>query len=258
MIDESAKVKAFDSEYVDAFVKYRKIPPYVINKWVSEIALGVDCTRADVHDRLLDFGCGTGRFAIPLSNYFDVTGVDQSESMLAVARSEAAKLNFCNFVAISCDVFEYRTDNPFDAVFLSEALHLFQDLDASLHAAKSLLCNAGAIHIRTATKSQILSRSYLSYFPSALQVEVDRHYSIEHMVSRLLFAGFSHVRVAEIDESIYVSKQFLCDALSQRFHSVLFHLSEIDLINGVHALRREIKCDQVLLAAPMTYITGKL
>lgn len=53
-------------------------------------------------DKALDFGCGVGRFAIPLARRFDsVVGVDVSVSMLGEARRnaerlQAANLRWCN------------------------------------------------------------------------------------------------------------------------------------------------------------------
>jgi SAM-dependent methyltransferase len=55
--------------------------------------------------RALDFGCGVGRIALPLSEYFNqVVGVDISEAMIAEARQNCAKAGVLNVeFAISDD-----------------------------------------------------------------------------------------------------------------------------------------------------------
>jgi ubiquinone/menaquinone biosynthesis C-methylase UbiE len=49
---------------------------------------------------IVDLGCGTGNIAIPLGlEGFDVTGIDLSEDMLAVALQKAENQNPCSKAA---------------------------------------------------------------------------------------------------------------------------------------------------------------
>ncbi len=80
---------------------------------------------------VLDIGCGTGRHAIELARRgYQVTGVDISSGMLAVARQNAARASV-SVDFIECPAQNFSTDKRFDAaISLCEgALCLFADND---------------------------------------------------------------------------------------------------------------------------------
>jgi SAM-dependent methyltransferase len=65
--------------------------------------------------RALDFGCGVGRIAIPLSNYAQqVVGVDVSESMLAEATANCQRLGVENVTLCKSDDSLSRVEGSFD------------------------------------------------------------------------------------------------------------------------------------------------
>jgi|WetSurMetagenome_2_1015567.scaffolds.fasta_scaffold22248_5 ubiquinone/menaquinone biosynthesis C-methylase UbiE len=71
--------------------------------------------------RILDLGCGTGRYSIPLARNNYVTGVDFNRKMLDIARKKAkkekARINF-----IQKDVTKFKTKDKFD-VIISMLVH---------------------------------------------------------------------------------------------------------------------------------------
>ncbi|MFH1733880.1 MAG: class I SAM-dependent methyltransferase, partial [bacterium] len=69
--------------------------------------------------RILDVGCGTGRFCLPLAQQgaAQVIGIDFAENMIAEAQrlSRAANLDrVCQFQC--CDILDYQDDTKFDHV----------------------------------------------------------------------------------------------------------------------------------------------
>ncbi|HHY72942.1 MAG TPA: class I SAM-dependent methyltransferase [Bacillus bacterium] len=66
--------------------------------------------------RLLDLGCGTGTLSIPLAeNGYDVTGIDLSEEMLAIA--QAKSIDACvNIPFYQQDMSELAGFEPFDII----------------------------------------------------------------------------------------------------------------------------------------------
>ncbi|VVB76336.1 Ubiquinone biosynthesis O-methyltransferase [Candidatus Tiddalikarchaeum anstoanum] len=62
---------------------------------------------------ILDLGCGTGRYAIPLSNSNKVVGVDSSQSMLEIARK---KIKNKNITFVNSDVTNYTPSQKFDVI----------------------------------------------------------------------------------------------------------------------------------------------
>lgn len=89
---------------------------------------------------VLDVGCGTGRFAIPLARLgCRVTGIDQSPDMLAIARSKAA--------AADVDIEFQHRDWPaelaetYDVVLAAWSLYRQRDIRAALDALTRAACS---------------------------------------------------------------------------------------------------------------------
>lgn len=67
--------------------------------------------------RALDFGCGVGRVALPLSERFDhIVGVDISEAMIAEARKNCVRAGVQNIEFINSDNTLSAVRGPFDLV----------------------------------------------------------------------------------------------------------------------------------------------
>ena len=82
--------------------------------------------------RILDLGCGTGNHAIPLiARGYDVTGVDRSADMLALAVAKSGDRG--KFV--TGDVRDLRLGTTFDAVLMMFAVLGYQTEDADVAAA---------------------------------------------------------------------------------------------------------------------------
>jgi SAM-dependent methyltransferase len=94
---------------------------------------------------LLDLGCGTGRHDLLLAGMgYEVTGVDLSEEMLAVARAQQAALNpYCSTTNGSCsslsfvhgDIRTVRLDRTFDVVISLFHVMSYQTTNDDLQAA---------------------------------------------------------------------------------------------------------------------------
>ena len=92
---------------------------------------------------LLNAGCGGGKNLFTLRKHFQVTGLDLSEQMLALA----AELNpGCEL--LRGDLRDYGLDREFDAVFLDDAISYLlteDDLERSFHQAFKHLAPGGVL-----------------------------------------------------------------------------------------------------------------
>ena len=79
--------KADYSQIASLYDKGRTISEQNIDLWLRAIAR---LSGGSEGDRVLDLGCGTGRFSIPMATKlgYRVTGVDFSAEMLEVARGK--------------------------------------------------------------------------------------------------------------------------------------------------------------------------
>ncbi|MBR1092432.1 class I SAM-dependent methyltransferase [Bradyrhizobium manausense] len=71
--------------------------------------------------KMLDLGCGTGRHAVIFAgDGFDVTGVDQSESMVARARDRATQMKLGANPKFLCgDIRNFPATSPFDVAVMN-------------------------------------------------------------------------------------------------------------------------------------------
>ena len=95
-------------------------------------------------DSILDIGCGTGQVAAQLtSRGFRVTGIDESEAMLVLARSNAPDATF-----IQCDARRFTLNPPAAASIATfEALnHILDPVDFE-HALRGMAESTGRIAV---------------------------------------------------------------------------------------------------------------
>lgn len=91
------------------------------------------------HERIFDFGCGTGRLTAQIAKHGSrVVGLDPSPDMIEVARQKHPTLNF-----FQADIFTYTPTDQFDAVFSSDVLHWIPDPRPTLRELYRMLLPEG-------------------------------------------------------------------------------------------------------------------
>ena len=113
-------IKADYSKIASFYDKGRPLSEKNSVMWLN---LVLKLSGASKGARVLDLGCGTGRFSLPMANLleFDVTGVDSSAEMLAKVKqkdsSSAVKWILANASALPFPV------GSFEVVFMPHLLH---------------------------------------------------------------------------------------------------------------------------------------
>lgn len=93
-----------------------------------DVTFFVDLLR-DSADRVLELGCGTGRFQLPLlAAGVDVEGLDHSEGMLTRCRALAAERGLRPTLRLD-DMATFRVDETYDVVLI--ACGLIKELPSS-------------------------------------------------------------------------------------------------------------------------------
>ena len=141
----------------------RGYSPYQMQFWLDRIS---NALGKSSFDKILDVGCGTGRFTGPLSEHFSAQaiGIEPSEKMLVEARRKLTKnIEFVQGAA------EYLPidDGLFDLVFLSMVLHHFTNPRAAILEFGRVLKPGGLVALRAGTTEQISGYPYISFFPTA-------------------------------------------------------------------------------------------
>ena len=102
--------------------------------------------------RVLDIGCGTGTQCGDLAgNVKQVTGIDISSKLLAIAEQRKAERKIENVEFIQTTVFDERFEpGSFDAVMAFYVLHFLEDIDEVVRRIHGLLKPDGLFILETA------------------------------------------------------------------------------------------------------------
>ncbi len=99
------------------------------------------------NDIVLDFGCGTGEYALELAGCIErVHGIDTSQRMIDLARQKCAERNVSNASFDAVDVFDATLDDVGITTALAlSVLHLVDDPAATLSRIHGLLGPGGRL-----------------------------------------------------------------------------------------------------------------
>jgi ubiquinone/menaquinone biosynthesis C-methylase UbiE len=140
--------------------------------------------------RVLDLGCGTGRFAAALAPEARVWGIDASPEMLAVARSRAPRSVRLKVARAEAPPFR---DGWFDRVVSWLVIHLL-DRPAAFAAAHRLLGVGGRACIVTFDAAHFRDYWANRWFPRFEELDRERFPTAVELEDELRAAGFSSVR----------------------------------------------------------------
>jgi len=110
--DDAYRAETFSGERLAAFLKTGEDD--VDRMWrTCRLVFGADFAPR----RVLDFGCGVGRVALPLARRVaNVVAADAADSMLSIARDVLARHGVGNVQLVKCDRELSGLDGPFDLV----------------------------------------------------------------------------------------------------------------------------------------------
>jgi ubiquinone/menaquinone biosynthesis C-methylase UbiE len=187
--------------------------------------------------RILDVGCGTGRFSSPLALHFDaeVIAVDPSEKMLAAARQKPMlRVRYVRAAAEALPL----PDGFFDMSFLSMVLHHFSDPMRAVQECRRVLRRGGFVFLRTATTDQMHECPYVPFFKRSAAVLSDLNKSVASTKSIFFGAGFRLVRHEIVRNEAAPNWAAYADRIAYRAIAALQQLSQQEFDEGLEALHR--------------------
>ncbi len=226
--------KADYSQIASTYDSARILSEENIKKWIGLIGAH---SGAQKGDPVLDLGCGTGRFAIPMARQlgFKVAGADQSDDMLTkAAAKEHAEL--VKWEKQNCESLTYA-DRGFQVVFMSHLLHHVDDPMVVVRECQRVLRNGGAILIRYGAIEQIRDDVEHRFFPEAIAIDDARTPSRNKVKSWLKEAGFADVSSIEIVQRTYQSAAHRIKAIRLKSTSVLSLITPESHARGLKEIR---------------------
>jgi len=221
------------SKIASFYDKGRHLPDEVISLWMKLVSR---YTNDSARTRILDLGCGTGRFTIAMVNQLPcyVTGADMSEDMLAKARDKDLN-NLIEWDRQDAQSLTYD-DGSFDIVFISHLLHHVDSPVLVLKEAKRVLVPSGVILIRYGAIEQIEHDVVHTFFPGSLEIDKARTPSVLTVESWLSEAGFKEISSEEIKQQTWETNTALLESIKNKNTSVLTLISESSFKKGINEL----------------------
>ena len=190
--------------------------------------------------RLLDVGCGTGRFTVMASQRLGARawGIDPSEEMLAQARrGEGA--GRVGWKLAEAEHLPFK-DGWFDAAHAHLVLHALRDRPAAYRELARVLQRGGRA-VFASFRPEHFQGFYLNrYFPSIPVIDGARFPDPVAVAAELAAAGFADVRVVGIDQPVAPEPAELLERVRGRYISTLHLVPEGEYAAGLALLEREL------------------
>ena len=228
--------KADYDRIAETYDAARPLSEQTIEVWLRLIAEKVDPSKKV---RFLDLGCGTGRFAVPISTYlgFSVTGVDKSEEMIRRAKAKQGAEN------VRWDVQDAMSmtypDGSFDAIFIS---HLLHHVDSPLQVVREChrVLGPGGVLLNRYGALEDLDDPEHIFFPEAMEIDKARGATKAQVEDWFREAGFGNVSSETIVQRTYLTAEERLRAVSLKSASALTLIDEDAFRRGLEALGRYV------------------
>lgn len=195
--------------------------------------------------RILEVGCGTGRWLTELAADYPICGLDLSYAMLQQAhlRNEQQPSPLSSLVNGTAEALPFP-NATFDLVFCVNALHHFRAPHTFVSEAWRILRPGGALAVVGQNPRGMRDRWYVyDYFEGTYQTDLDRFPSWGTTLDWMVACGFEQITLGPVEHIMDTKRgrQVLDDPFLQK-HAVsqLALLSDEAYAAGMHRLRADL------------------
>jgi ubiquinone/menaquinone biosynthesis C-methylase UbiE len=210
--------KANYGKIASTYDKGRSLSQPNTDRWLALISRFAGAPKGA---RVLDLGCGTGRFAIPMAARlaFRVIGADSSQDMLAKAREKDGG-RLVTWDRQDAEALTYP-DGSFDVCFMSHLLHHVDCPPKVIAECRRVLAAPGSVIVRYGAIEQIRRDVEHVMFPEALAIDEQRIPTVSAVEAWLADAGLSGIVTEEIVQQTYETAAAHLEAIAVKSTSVL-------------------------------------
>lgn len=189
-------------------------------------------------ERILDLGCGTGRFTSALGEAYGcaVVGVEPSAAMLEVAAARGDthvtwKQGGAEDIPLE--------DEAVSLVFMSQVFHHLNDPRRALDEVRRVLTPSGYLAVRNGVREQNAELVWLKCFPEAREIEERRTPSRNELEETVTGAhAFDLVSRRTVRQLFASSYEEYFEKISGRGLSALISISDEAFRDGLECLRQ--------------------
>lgn len=220
------------AEYFD---DVRTSKPEHIDAWAENLIRSGSIGQGS---KVLDIGCGTGRYALEIARRTgaDVTGLDSSMGMLSKA-SEKEPGCWLRSDAVALPV----QDGGFDTVIMMLVLQHVDDEALAISEAFRVLRPGGRLVVVTVSHARI-RRHIMRYFPGLVSLDLRRFLSIPELRWHVQNAGFGGVRAHRLEsEADTQTVNEIVKRFRRRYISTLVLLPERRFKSGLAVFEKKLR-----------------
>jgi SAM-dependent methyltransferase len=204
--------------------------------------------------KVLDVGCGTGRFAAVLATRFGsrVFGVDAEPEMLRVARDNAPK--GVAFKLGRAEELPFK-EGWFERATMVLVCHLVRR-DEAFSELHRVLGPAGRVALATFDPGYFPSYYLNEFFPSVLEVDLARFPTGGELERELVRGGFREARVEPFEQSASIGRVDALARIRGRHISTFDLIDEDEYRRGLERAERELP-DRISYRWEMLIVTAE-
>ena len=204
----------------------------------------IEKTKIKPGSLILDIGCGSGAYTMPLAALARsrAIAVDPSIGMLRQMQGKLAASSDLALLQADGEQLPLRT-NSVDLVFMSYVLHQVRDTKHLLSEAFRVLREGRSIAIITSSHKQLRLDIVHRYFPRVLRLNLNRFPSLPEIRSLLSASGFCRIGLSQISTAEKTSLQALREKVEGKYISALALLPEEQFQKGFRVFDRRLERD---------------
>jgi ubiquinone/menaquinone biosynthesis C-methylase UbiE len=212
----------------------RGYSPAMLAMWLDRIS---KCVPHGELSKILDLGCGTGRYSAALADHFNtrVIAIDRSEKMLAEARKKSAPR--VAHARASGESLPLR-DASIDMVFMSMVFHHFDDPLLAMRECRRVLRAGGTVCLRAATVNRIATYPYVAFFARSRSILEATLQTQERIEAIFHATGFALTRHELVRNEVASNWRIYADKIAAGADSILAQLSDDEFRDGMRLLRQ--------------------